>query len=234
MGRPKNFDNDPSHTRSRPTQDIQLNRFDVSYGDDAGGRGHDPQGARPADITRQRRRPERQTSTIPMHRRPRGRALQRGQGLLLRAPPARRSRRSSAPVPCGRRHRQRDRQGRRPAAGVPLPHRRGCHDDPAKKRVLVVAAEDYTGKSPNVTAGYATAPRYLDAARRRARGRGLRGRDLRHRRPAGQRRHAEPGPAPADQVPDRPRRARALRRGQLLLGRRLRPAGRHDHQPAPH
>ena len=31
----------------------------------------------------------------------------------------------------------------------------------AKKRVLVVAAEDYTGKSPNVDAGYATAPRYL-------------------------------------------------------------------------
>ena len=32
---------------------------------------------------------------------------------------------------------------------------------PAKKRVLVVAAEDYTGVSPNVTPGYATAPRYL-------------------------------------------------------------------------
>ena len=32
---------------------------------------------------------------------------------------------------------------------------------PTKKRVLVVAAEDYTGKSPNVTAGYDTAPRYL-------------------------------------------------------------------------
>ena len=32
---------------------------------------------------------------------------------------------------------------------------------PAKKRVLVIAAEDYTGVSPNVTPGYATAPRYL-------------------------------------------------------------------------
>ena len=31
----------------------------------------------------------------------------------------------------------------------------------AKQRVLVVAAEDYTGKSPNVDAGYAAAPRYL-------------------------------------------------------------------------
>ena len=29
---PKNFDNDPSHYQVKPTQDIQLNRFDVSYG----------------------------------------------------------------------------------------------------------------------------------------------------------------------------------------------------------
>ncbi len=47
----------------------------------------------------------------------------------------------------------------------------------AKKRVLVVAAEDYTGKSPNVNAGYAAAPALPGAARRRARGRRLRGRD---------------------------------------------------------
>ncbi len=32
---------------------------------------------------------------------------------------------------------------------------------PAKKRVLIVAAEDYTGVSPNVTPGYASEPRYL-------------------------------------------------------------------------
>ena len=75
------------------------------------------------------------------------------------------------------------------------------------------------------TPGYDTAPRYLDAAQGRARGRRLRGRDVRHRRPAGQRRLAEPGPAPADQVPDQPRRAVALRRRQLLHRRRLHPAG---------
>ena len=33
--------------------------------------------------------------------------------------------------------------------------------DKTKKRVLVVAAEDYTGTSPNRKPGYATAPRYL-------------------------------------------------------------------------
>ena len=54
----------------------------------------------------------------------------------------------------------------RPAASqqqLPLPHRRGRRRQrrPTKKRVLVVAAEDYTGKSPNVDAGYAAAPRYL-------------------------------------------------------------------------
>ena len=36
-------------------------------------------------------------------------------------------------------------------------------DDPAKQRVLVIAAEDYTGTSPNRTPGYDTAPRYLAA-----------------------------------------------------------------------
>ena len=61
----------------------------------------------------------------------------------------------------GRRHRQRDRQGRRPAAASSATASRPSRDDPTKKRVLVVAAEDYTGVSPNVTAGYATAPRYL-------------------------------------------------------------------------
>jgi hypothetical protein len=34
--------------------------------------------------------------------------------------------------------------------------------DPSKKRVLVVAAEDYTGTSPNREPGYDVAPRYLD------------------------------------------------------------------------
>src|SRR3954454_4427796 len=32
LGRPKQFENDPSHYQVKPTQDIQLNRFDVSYG----------------------------------------------------------------------------------------------------------------------------------------------------------------------------------------------------------
>jgi hypothetical protein len=32
LGRPKNFDNDPSHYQVKATRDIQPTRFDVSYG----------------------------------------------------------------------------------------------------------------------------------------------------------------------------------------------------------
>ena len=32
LDRPKNYDNDPNHYQIKPTEDIQLNRFDVSYG----------------------------------------------------------------------------------------------------------------------------------------------------------------------------------------------------------
>ena len=57
LDRPKNFDNDPSHYQVKPTQDIQPNRFDVSYGANADRRGDDPQGrSATSDITRQRGR----------------------------------------------------------------------------------------------------------------------------------------------------------------------------------
>ena len=162
MGRPKNFDNDPSHYQVKATQDIQPNRFDVSYGATQVDRGHDPQGARRRRHHRQRRRPERQRHD-PDDRRARGRALQRGQGLLLRAPSG------DLPRRIGTRAVQAgdivnvvvkagglQQEFRYRIAALP--------DVPAghgKKRVLVVAAEDYKGKSPNVTSGYDTAPRYL-------------------------------------------------------------------------
>ena len=103
--------------------------------------------------------------------------------------------------------------------------------DATKKRVLVIAAEDYTGKSPNVNAGYDTAPRYLQQHVDALDGLGYEVVDVRRRQPAGQRRHAERRRPPADQVPDPPRRALALRRGRLRDGRRLRAAGHHQHGP---
>ena len=87
------------------------------------------------------------------------------------------------------------------------------------KRVLVVAAEDYTGLSPNKTP-YATGAALPRRARRGARGQRLHGRDVQHRQPArGSRRLARVQAAVG------PRRAVALRRRRLLHGRRPGPAG---------
>ena len=108
----------------------------------------------PSDVTRQRRR--RRTARVddPDDGRPRGRALRRGPGLLLRAPPRDDPRRRSAParvaagdvvnvvVQAG---------GQQQEFRYRVEARRS--QDATKKRVLVVAAEDYTGVSPNVTPG---------------------------------------------------------------------------------
>ena len=85
----------------------------------------DPQGARPVVHHVQRRRPDRQREhpDRPHGAGPRGRALQRGQRLLLRASPRDHPGGDQQPRPARRRRRQRDRQGRRSPAGVPLPHR---------------------------------------------------------------------------------------------------------------
>ena len=91
--------------------------------------------------------------------------------------------------------------------------------DKTKKRVLVIAAEDYTGTSPNRKPPLRDRAALPAAARRRAQGRGLRGRHVQHRRPPLN------ASGVAGQVPDVPRRALALRRRRLLHGRRLRPAG---------
>ena len=171
LGRPKNFDNDPSHYQIKRTQDIQPNYFDVSYGGKQVVEATIRKELGDADITVSVVG-QSGTRTIPMTAAPRGRALRRGQGLLLRAPSGDHPGARSAPAPLQRRrHRQRGREGRRPAAGVPLPDRpaRLPVGQPAKKRVLVVAAEDYTGMSPNVTPGYDTAPRYLASTSPRSR-----------------------------------------------------------------
>ena len=86
LGRPKNFENDPSGYQVKATQDIQPNRFDVSYGT-----------SQVVEATvRKELGPAFVTATVVgqngnftgrMEAAPVGRALQRGQGLLLRASP---------------------------------------------------------------------------------------------------------------------------------------------------
>ena len=166
LGRPKNFDNDPSHYQVKATQDIQPNRFDVSYGAHAGHRGHDPQGARRRRHHRQRRRPERATSPIPMTAAPAGERYNEVKGYYFERRQRDVPRRRSAPVPSQAgdvvnvvvKAGGLQQEFRYRIAALPDVPAAG---QPAKKRVLVVAAEDYTGVSPNVTPGYATAPRYL-------------------------------------------------------------------------
>jgi hypothetical protein len=163
LARPKNHDNDPSHYQVKPTQDIQLNRFDVSYGKTQVVEATIRKELGPADITvsvpaiNPTNPPQ---TTIRMQAAASGERYGEVSGYYFER------RRATIPATVG---------SRALVAGdiVNVVVKAGglqqefryrieaTQDDPAKKRVLVVAAEDYTGKSPNVTAGYDTAPRYL-------------------------------------------------------------------------
>ncbi|HEX6027065.1 MAG TPA: M14 family zinc carboxypeptidase, partial [Solirubrobacter sp.] len=160
MGRPRNFESDPSQYQVKPTQDIQPSYFDVSYGRRQVIQAIVRKELGDADVT---------VSVV-------------GQGGSVTIP--------MTPAPAGERYNEvrgyyfERRQavfegtiGSRTvqagdvvnvivkAGGLQREFRyriEATQQDETKKRVLVVAAEDYTGKSPNVTAGYDTAPRYLD------------------------------------------------------------------------
>ena len=236
LARPKNFDNDPSHYQVKATQDIQPNRFDVSYGATQVVEATIRKELGDADITVSVVG-QNGNVTIPMTPSPAGERYNEIKGYYFER------RQATFPGMIGTRavqagdivnvvvkagglqqeFRYRDRRAARRARGRPAGQearagrrRRGLHRRLAERDPGLRHRAALPG-----------------AARGRARGRRLRGRDLQHRRPAGQRRLAEPGPAPADQVPDQPRRDVALRRRQLLHRRRLHPAGADGHQPAP-
>ena len=231
MGRPKNFDNDPSHYQVKATQDIQPNRFDVSYGATQVVEATIRKELGDADITVSVVG-QNGNVTVPMTAAPAGERYGEVKGYYFER------RQATFPGVIGTRAVQ---------AGdiVNVVVKAGGLQQEFRYRIAGAAAgpgqeararrrrRGLQGQVPERHRRLRHRAALPGAAQGRARGRGLRGRDLRHRRPAGQRRHAEPGPARADQVPDQPRRDGALRRRQLLLGRRLRPAGRHDHRPAP-
>jgi hypothetical protein len=158
LGRPRNFDADPSQYRVKPTQDIQVNRFDVSYGKSQVVEATIRKELGPADITAS---VGNQSTTIRMQPAESGERYNEVKGYYFER------RRATIPAQIG---------NRALVAGdvVNVVVKAGglqqefryriaaVHDDTSKKRVLVVAAEDYTGKSPNVSAGYDTQARYLD------------------------------------------------------------------------
>ncbi len=164
LARPKNFDNDPSHYQIKPTQDIQLNRFDVSYGGPQVVEATIRKELGPSDITVTVTNPGANT-TIRMAPAPAGERYNEVKGYYFER------RRATIPAQIGNHPIKagdivnvvvkagglQQEFNYRVEATPDVP----AAGQPAKKRVLVVAAEDYTGKSPNVTAGYDVAPRYL-------------------------------------------------------------------------
>ncbi|HEY6891679.1 MAG TPA: M14 family zinc carboxypeptidase [Solirubrobacter sp.] len=164
LGRPKNFDNDPSHYQVKPTQDIQPNRFDVSYGGSQIVEATIRKELGDADIT-VNVVGQNTSLTIPMTPSPAGERYGEVKGYYFER------RQATIPATIGTRAIQAgdvvdvvvkagglQREFRYRVEALPDPVVAG---QPVKKRVLVVAAEDYTGVSPNVKPGYATAPRYL-------------------------------------------------------------------------
>ena len=177
LDRPKNYDNDPNHYQIKPTEDIQLNRFDVSYGGEQQVEAIVRKTLGPSDIRVSLVTPGNNptkrnvTKVWPMQTAPAGERYGEVPGYYF--------------------ERRRATIGEFPAVGTPgqanysPPRYAAAGDllnvrvlagglqrefnyrvessaiDPTKQRVLIVAAEDYTGVSPNVTPGYDTAPRYL-------------------------------------------------------------------------
>ena len=219
LGRPKEFEDDPSHYQIKPTQDIQPNRFDVSYGR-AAGRGHHPQGARPVDITVNVVGQNGTRHRVAWQPAPAGERYNEVKGYYFER------RRATIPATIGTRAIQ---------AGdiVNVIVKAGGLQQEFRYRIE--AALHATAGQPPRSACSSSPPRTTPASRRTStRGtpprRGTsRSTSPRSRPPATRWRPSTStlrpptavrptASAPADQVPDRSRRALALRRGQLLLG----------------
>jgi hypothetical protein len=158
LDRPRNYDDDPNGYQIKQTEDIQPNRFDVSYGGNQIVEAIVRKTLGPSDI---RVSIGNQTSVIPMTAAPSGERYGEVPGYYFER------RRATIPGRIGTRTivagdvvnviilaGGQQREFRYRVATV--------RADATKKRVLVVAAEDYKGKSPNVTSGYDIAPRYLN------------------------------------------------------------------------
>ena len=171
LGRPKNFDNDPSQYEVKPTQNIQPNRFDVSYGASQVIEATIRKELGDADIT-VNVVGQNGSVTVPMTPAPAGERYNEVKGYYFER------RQATFGGVIGSRAvqagdvvnvvvkagglQQEFRYRVEALPDTPPAEDRYAGLRTAKTAVLVVAAEDYTGKSPNVSAGYDSAPRYLD------------------------------------------------------------------------
>ena len=219
--RPSNFFDDASRYQVKATLDIEPTAFDVSYGGDQPVEAVVRRALGPTDFQVSVSGPGGRNQTLYL----RGEDYKGGErygdvpgkyfGRVRATVPARlpahqhhRHRRPAAPGR-GRRQRHGDRARRRAGAALQLPragHPAG-REQAARARRRGRGLHRHGAEQDRLRLG----PALPAAARGRAEGRGLRGRDLQHRRASRD-----------DQVPDVPRRALALRRRPVLHGRRPR------------
>ena len=162
LSQPENFDNNPSQYQVKATKNIDIKPMDVSY--TTTGQEIEAiirKGLGDADITVSVQG-QNGNVTVPMTTAKSGERYGEVPGYYFER------RRATVPSTIGTRALQTDDIVNVVVKAGGLQQRlryriAAAHDDLTKKRVLVVAAEDYTGKSPNVESGYAAAPRYLDA-----------------------------------------------------------------------
>jgi len=159
MGRPKNFENDPSHYQVKATQDIQPNYIDVSYGREQVIEATIRKELGPSYVTATVVG-QNGTVTVPMSAAPAGERYGEVPGYYFER------RQGTIPATIGTRQLQAGDVVNViiKAGGLQQEFRyriESVQKNEFRKRVLVVAAEDYTGVSPNVKPNYLGGPRYL-------------------------------------------------------------------------
>ena len=240
LDRPRNFDNDPGQYQIKATHDIQPTRFDVSYGATQPIEANVRRSLGPVDVTVAISGPggaNRTVTAIRAEEVPPGERYGDAPGQYYKrvrvTTPANFASPTQTPRPAApgdtvavtiRAGGLQQRFSYRVAAVPDAVPEGGT----AKQRVLVIAAEDYTRRLAEPRTGLRRRAALPAAARRRADRGGLRGRDVRRRRAA-----ARAGGHADDAQPVVPRRAVALRRRPVVLGRRLHPAGRDRDRRAP-
>jgi hypothetical protein len=169
LDRPRNFENDPGQYQVKPTQDIQINEFDVSYGATQAIEAIVRKSLGPVDVNATISGPGGSSRTVVLRAEdaPAGERYGDAPGVYFHRVRVTTPDNWASPT-----------QTARPAVAgdvVTLSVRAGGlrqrmsyriedvgDSDPDSARVLVVAAEDYTGSSPNRGGPYDSAPRYLD------------------------------------------------------------------------
>ncbi len=172
LDRPKNFDNDPTEYQIKATQDIQPARFGVSYGSNQTIEAITRRSLGPVDLRATISGPGGTSRTIVqrMEEAPPGERYGDAPGTYFKRVRSVTPDNWSSPTQTPRAPAVGDEVAVQIIAGglrQQFSYRVEALPDPvpdggtAKQRVLVLAAEDYTGVSPNRRPGYDVAPRYL-------------------------------------------------------------------------